>query len=98
MLFLDYMRSYEAHYRELIVEGNESAVITVYDNRTPRRSGAGSPQGRDEPRRAGNLPARRPHAYRSHQGTLRLRHRREDDPMEALDKAQKALDDAAVPE
>ena len=32
MLFLDFMRSYEASYRELIVEGNEAAVITVYDN------------------------------------------------------------------
>jgi len=29
MLFLDYMRSYEAHYRELIIEGNEAAVISV---------------------------------------------------------------------
>jgi ABC-type glycerol-3-phosphate transport system substrate-binding protein len=32
MLFLDFMRSYEASYRELIDEGNEAAVLTVYDS------------------------------------------------------------------
>ena len=32
MLFLEFMRSYEASYRELIVEGNEGAVISVYNH------------------------------------------------------------------
>jgi ABC-type glycerol-3-phosphate transport system substrate-binding protein len=32
MLFLDFMRSYEAAFRELIVEGNEASVLTVYDS------------------------------------------------------------------
>ncbi len=32
MLFLDFMRSYEASYRELIMEGNEAAVISVYES------------------------------------------------------------------
>jgi multiple sugar transport system substrate-binding protein len=32
MLFLDFMRSYEAAYRELIDEGNEASVLTVYDS------------------------------------------------------------------
>jgi multiple sugar transport system substrate-binding protein len=32
MLYLDFMRSYEAAYRELIDEGNEASVLTVYDS------------------------------------------------------------------
>jgi ABC-type glycerol-3-phosphate transport system substrate-binding protein len=99
MLFLDFMRSYEASYRELIVEGNEAAVITVYD----------SPAAKDIP-----VPAERKAAMsRAVLETFPPAGRALTDivkeffanaiskkmqPLEALEKCQKALDDYAVPE
>jgi ABC-type glycerol-3-phosphate transport system substrate-binding protein len=99
MLFLDYMRSYEASYRELINEGNEAAVLTVYDH----------PAAQKIP-----VPAARKTAMsRAVLETFPPSGRMLTDlikehfayaiggkypPMEALEKAQKTLDDAAVPE
>jgi maltose-binding protein MalE len=99
MLFLDFMRSYEASYRELIVEGNEAAVITVYD----------SPAAKNIP-----VPAERKAAMsRAVLETFPPAGRALTDvvkeffanavakkmqPMEALEKCQKALDDYAVPD
>ncbi|MBC7189005.1 extracellular solute-binding protein, partial [Candidatus Aerophobetes bacterium] len=37
LLFLDFMRSYEASYRELIIEGNEAAVLSVYDSEAAKK-------------------------------------------------------------
>lgn len=99
MLFLDFMRSYEASYRELIVEGNEAAVITVYD----------SPAAKDIP-----VPAERkaamsravletfPPAGRALTDVIKEFFAnavaKKMQPLEALEKCQKALDDYAVPE
>jgi len=99
MLFLDYMRSYEAHYRELIVEGNEAAVLSVYDN--PAAQKIPVPEGRKAAMAHAVLETFPPsgrmltdivkeHFAYAISGKMQ--------PMEALEKAQKALDDAAVPE
>jgi len=99
MLFLDYMRSYEAHYRELIVEGNESAVIAVYDN--PDAKKIPVPEARKAAMSRAVLetfpPAGRmltdlikEHFAYAIGGKM--------SPAELLEKCQKALDDAALPE
>ena len=99
MLFLDYMRSYEAAYRELIVEGNEAAVLSVYDS--PDAKKIPVPEGRKAAMAHAVLETFPPsgrmltdlikeHFAYAISGKMQ--------PMEALEKAQKALDDAAVPE
>jgi len=99
MLFLDYMRSFEAHQRELINEGNESAVIPVYD--IPEAKKTPVPEARKAAMSRAVLetfpPAGRAltdiikeHFAYAISGKM--------SPTEALEKCQKALDDAAVPE
>lgn len=99
MLFLDYMRSYEAAYRELIVEGNEAAVLAVYDN--PDAKKIPVPAARKAAMANAVLetfpPAGRmltdlikEHFAYAIGGKMQ--------PMEALEKCQKSLDDAAVPQ
>jgi len=99
MLFLDYMRSYEAHYRELIVEGNESALISVYDH--PDAKKIPVPEGRKMAMSRAVLetfpPAGRAltdiiKEFFANAVSTKM------EPMEALEKCQKALDDYAVPE
>ncbi|MGQ9631359.1 MAG: extracellular solute-binding protein [bacterium] len=99
MLFLDFMRSYEASYRELINEGNEAAVISVYDN--PDAKKIPVPEGRKAAMSNAVLetfpPAGRAltdiiKEYFSYAIGGKM------EPMEALEKCQAALDDYAVPE
>ena len=99
MLFLDFMRSYEASYRELIDEGNEAAVISVYDN--PAAKNIPVPQARKAAMSRAVLetfpPAGRAltdivKEFFANGITKKM------DPMEALDKCQKNLDEYAVPD
>ncbi len=99
MLFLDFMRSYEASYRELIVEGNEAAAISVYDN--PDASKVPVPQARKAAMKNAVLetfpPAGRAltdilKEYFANAIAEKMK------PMEALEKCQAILDDYAVPE
>ena len=99
MLFLDFMRSYEASYRELIDEGNEAAVISVYDN--PAAKKIPVPQARKAAMSRAVLetfpPAGRAltdliKEYFANGITKKM------EPMEALEKCQKNLDEYAVPE
>jgi ABC-type glycerol-3-phosphate transport system substrate-binding protein len=99
MLFLDYMRSYEAHYKELIIEGNESAVIRVYDH--PDTKKIPVPEGRKAAMSRAVLETFPPGGrgltdiIKEH---FAYSISKKMEPMEALEKCQKALNDAAVPE
>lgn len=99
MLFLDYMRSYEAHYKELIIEGNEAAVISVYDH--PDAKKIPVPEGRKAAMARAVLETFPPGGrmltdlIKEH---FAYAVSKKMEPMEALEKCQKALDEAAVPE
>ncbi len=99
MLFLDYMRSYEAHYKELIIEGNEAAVLKVYDH--PDTKKIPVPEGRKAAMSRAVLETFPPSGrmltdiIKEH---FAYAISKKMEPMEALDKCQKALDEAAVPE
>jgi ABC-type glycerol-3-phosphate transport system substrate-binding protein len=99
MLFLDYMRSYGAHYRELIVEGNESAVLSVYDH--PDAKKIPVPAARKAAMSRAVLETFPP-AGRTLTDIIKEHFAyaisKKMEPMEALEKAQKALDDASVPD
>jgi ABC-type glycerol-3-phosphate transport system substrate-binding protein len=99
MLFLDFMRSYDAQYRELIVEGNEAAVISVYDN--PDAKKIPVPEARKAAMSRAVLETFPP-AGRTLTDIVKEHFAyaisKKMEPMEALEKCQKALDDAAVPE
>ncbi len=99
MLFLDFMRSYEAHYRELIHEGNESAVISVYDH--PDAKKIPVPEGRKMAMSRAVLETFPP-AGRALTDIIKEFFAnaisKKMESMEALEKCQKALDDYAVPE
>jgi ABC-type glycerol-3-phosphate transport system substrate-binding protein len=99
MLFLDFMRSYEASYRELIDEGNEAAVISVYDH--PNAKKIPVPEARKAAMSRAVLetfpPAGRAltdliKEFFANGITKKM------EPMEALEKCQKTLDEYAVPE
>ena len=99
MLFLDFMRSYEASYRELIIEGNEAAVLSVYDS--PDAKKIPVPEGRKAAMSRAVLetfpPAGRAltdiiKEFFANAITKKM------EPMEALEKCQKTLDEYAVPE
>jgi ABC-type glycerol-3-phosphate transport system substrate-binding protein len=99
MLFLDFMRGYEASYRELIDEGNEAAVISVYDHPSAKKIPV--PEARKAAMSRAVLetfpPAGRAltdliKEYFANGITKKM------EPMEALEKCQKALDEYAVPE
>ncbi|MGB9700456.1 MAG: extracellular solute-binding protein [Thermodesulfobacteriota bacterium] len=99
MLFLDFMRSYEASYRELIIEGNEAAVIAVYDH--PDAKKVPALEGRKAAMSRAVLetfpPAGRAltdiiKEFFANVITKKM------EAMEALEKCQKALDEYAVPE
>lgn len=99
MLFLDFMRSYEASYRELIVEGNEAAVISVYDH--PDAKKVPALEGRKAAMSRAVLetfpPAGRAltdiiKEFFANVITKKM------EAMQALEKCQKALDEYAVPE
>jgi multiple sugar transport system substrate-binding protein len=99
MLFLDFMRSYDAHYRELIIEGNEAAVISVYDH--PDAKKIPVPEGRKAAMSRAVLETFPPTGraltdiikeYFAYVVAKKM------EPMEALEKCQKTLDDYAVPE
>jgi ABC-type glycerol-3-phosphate transport system substrate-binding protein len=99
MLFLDFMRGYEASYRELINEGNEAAVLTVYDH--PDAKKAPVAQARKVAMSRAVLETFPP-AGRTLTDLIKEHFAYaiggKYPPMEALEKAQKTLDDAAVPE
>jgi ABC-type glycerol-3-phosphate transport system substrate-binding protein len=99
MLFLDFMRSYEASYRELINEGNEAAVLAVYDH--PDAKKAPVAQARKVAMSRAVLETFPP-AGRTLTDLIKEHFAYaiggKYQPMEALEKAQKSLDDAAVPE
>jgi multiple sugar transport system substrate-binding protein len=99
MLFLDFMRSYEAAYRELIDEGNEASVLTVYDS--PAAQKVPVPEERKAAMSNAVLetfpPAGRALTdimmeYFANVVTGKMQ------PMPALEELQKQLDDYAVPE
>jgi ABC-type glycerol-3-phosphate transport system substrate-binding protein len=99
MLFLDYMRSYEAHYRELIVEGNESALISVYDH--PDAKKIPVPEGRKMAMSRAVLETFPP-AGRALTDIIKEFYAnaisKKMEAMDALEKCQQALDEYAVPE
>jgi len=99
MLFLDFMRSYEAHYRELIIEGNEAAVISVYDH--PDTKKIPVPEGRKAAMSRAVLETFPP-AGRALTDIIKEFYAnaisKKMEPMEALEKCQKSLDEYAVPE
>jgi len=99
MLFLDFMRSFEASYRELIDEGNEAAVLTVYD--TPAAQKIPVPKERQAAMANAVLetfpPAGRALTdimmeYFANVITGKMQ------PLPALEELQTQLDDYAVPE
>jgi multiple sugar transport system substrate-binding protein len=99
MLFLDFMRSYEAAYRELITEGNEASVLTVYDS--PAAQNVPVPEARKAAMANAVLetfpPAGRALTdimmeYFANVITGKM------EPMPALEELQTRLDDYAVPE
>ena len=99
MLFLDYMRSYEAAYRELIDEGNEASVLTVYDS--PAAQNVPVPEERKAAMANAVLetfpPAGRALTdimmeYFANVVTGKMQ------PMAALEELQTRLDDYAIPE
>jgi len=98
LLFLDFMRSYEASYRELIVEGNEAAVISVYDN--PDAKKIPVPKARQAAMKNAVLETFPP-SGRELTDVLKEYFAnsigRKMKPMEALEKCQEVLDDYAVP-
>jgi ABC-type glycerol-3-phosphate transport system substrate-binding protein len=99
MLFLDFMRSYEASYRELIVEGNEAAVLSVYDN--PDAKKIPVPEARKAAMSRAVLETFPP-AGRSLTDIIKEFFAnvitKKMEPMDALEKCQKTLDEYAVPE
>lgn len=99
MLFLDFMRSYEASYRELIMEGNEAAVISVYES--PDAQEVPVPEGRQAAMSRAVLepfpPAGRALTdimmeYFAYAITGEM------SPMEALEECQAQLNEYGVPE
>ncbi|HSR14100.1 MAG TPA: extracellular solute-binding protein, partial [Thermodesulfobacteriota bacterium] len=99
MLFLDFMRSYEASYRELIDEGNEAAVISVYDS--PAAQKIPVPQARKAAMSRAVLETFPP-AGRALTDIIKEHFAnaitKKTEPMQALEKCQKDLDDYAAPE
>ena len=99
MLFLDFMRGYEASYRELIDEGNEAAVISVYDNPSAKKIPV--PEARKAAMSRAVLETFPP-AGRSLTDIIKEFFAnvitKKMEPMDALEKCQKNLDDYAVPE
>jgi ABC-type glycerol-3-phosphate transport system substrate-binding protein len=99
MLFLDFMRSYEASYRELIVEGNEAAVLSVYDN--PDAKKIPVPEARKAAMSRAVLETF-PLAGRTLTDIVKEFFAnviiKKMEPMDALEKCQKTLDEYAVPE
>lgn len=99
MLFVDYMRSYEASYRELIDEGNEAAVLTVYES--PAAQKVPVPQARKAAMSNAVLETFPP-AGRSLTDIVKEHFayvvNGKKEPMVALEECQKLLDDYAVPE
>ena len=98
MLYLDFARSYEASYRELIDEGNEAAVLTVYDS--PAAQNVPVPAARQAA--MGNAVLETfPPAGRSLTDVVQeffaytLSGQKE--PLAALEECQTLLDDYAVP-
>jgi len=98
LLFMVFMRSYEASYKELIVEGNEAAVISVYDN--PDAKKIPVPKERQAAMKNAVLETFPP-AGRELTDVLKEYFAnsigRKMKPMEALEKCQEVLDDYAVP-
>ena len=99
MLFVDFMRSYEASYRELIMEGNEAAVISVYDS--PAAQKVPVPQGRKAAMSRAVLESFPPAGraltdimkeYFAYAITGKM------SPMEAVEKCQEILNEYGVPE
>lgn len=99
MLFVDFMRSYEASYRELITEGNEAAVISVYDS--PAAQKVPVPQGRKAAMSRAVLESFPPTGrmltdimkeYFAYAISEKM------SPMEALEKCQEILNEYGVPE
>jgi ABC-type glycerol-3-phosphate transport system substrate-binding protein len=99
MLFLDFMRSYEASFRELIDEGNEAAVLSVYDS--PAAQGVPVPAGRKAAMSNAVLETFPP-AGRALTDIVKEFFayvvNGEKEPMAALEECQILLDDYAVPE
>jgi ABC-type glycerol-3-phosphate transport system substrate-binding protein len=99
MLFLDFMRSYEASYRELIVEGNEAAVISVYDNPDARKIPV--PKERQAAMKNAVLETFPPAGRALTDIVMEFFGNAiggKMQPTEALEKCQAILDDYAVPE
>jgi len=99
MLFVDFMRSYEASYRELIMEGNEAAVISVYDSLAaqkvpvPEARKAAMSRAVLEPfPPAGRMLTDIMMEYFAYAITGEM------SPMEALEECQEMLDEYGVPE
>jgi ABC-type glycerol-3-phosphate transport system substrate-binding protein len=99
MLFLDFMRGYEASYRELIDEGNEAAVLSVYDHPSAKKIPV--PAARKAAMSRAVLETFPP-AGRSLTDLIKEFFAnaitKKMEPLDALEKCQKALDDYAVPE
>jgi ABC-type glycerol-3-phosphate transport system substrate-binding protein len=98
MLFVDFMRSFEAAGRELVVEGNEVPFLAVYDS--PAARSLVSPDARKSamgdaviecfpPGEQAFAGLVREYFARAVSGTM--------DPMAALEQLQSRLDDYAVP-
>ncbi|MEW6229865.1 MAG: extracellular solute-binding protein, partial [Bacillota bacterium] len=99
MLFLDFMRSYEASYRELIMEGNEAAVISVYDH--PDAKKAPAIEGRKAAMSTAVLETFPP-AGRALTDIIKEHFAyaitKQMEPMEALKKCQELLNEYGLPE
>jgi ABC-type glycerol-3-phosphate transport system substrate-binding protein len=99
MLFIDYMRSYEASAHELIDEGNEAAVLTVYDS--PAGKKVPVPDGR-KAAMANAVLETFPPAGRALTDLMKEYFAKVVggalDATKALDELQARLDDYAVPE
>ncbi|HUV07600.1 MAG TPA: extracellular solute-binding protein, partial [Spirochaetia bacterium] len=99
MLFLDFMRSYEASYPELVVEGNEAAVITVYDS--PAGKKVPVPEGRQAAMKNAVLETFPPSGRALTDVVMEFFAKTvsgELEAMKALEECQKVLDDYAIPE
>jgi len=99
MLFVDFMRSYEASLRELVDEGNEAAVLAVYDS--PEAKAVPVPVGRKAAMGNAVLEAF-PAAAPALLGLMKEYFARvangDQDASSALEELQRRLDDYAVPE
>ncbi|MBD3304831.1 extracellular solute-binding protein [candidate division KSB3 bacterium] len=99
MLYLDFMRSYEASFRELIMEGNEAAVLSVYDSKAAQEVPV--PQARKAAMSNAVLETFPP-AGRSLTDIIKEFFayvvNGQQEPMEALEECQALLNDYAVPE